>query len=260
MSHPYCILDASRPNFGFAGKCAFAVMAKAPLPGKVKTRLSPPLTPQQAAELNACFLRDTVGSLAQARDSVPAEAVISYTPAGAEEAFLGTLPEAILLLPQRGDGFGERLLHTATDLFACGFAAVCLIDSDSPTVPTREFVQAAKELLRPGERAVLGPSCDGGYYLLGLQSARERLFDRIDWSTNAVNAQTLERAKEIDLSMALLAEWYDVDDAASLARLFGELSESGSNLTGGYAAPHTREYLRTLTHLKSGGGRVASFT
>src|SRR5271170_6710421 len=143
MSHPYRILDPSYPNPEFAGKCALTVMAKAPRPGKVKTRLSPPLTPDQASDLNACFLRDTVTSLRAATPKAPAEWVISYTPIGEEAAFRGILPYGALLIPQRGDGFGERLLATAEDLFSCGFAAVCLIDSDSPTVPTEEFVTAA---------------------------------------------------------------------------------------------------------------------
>src|SRR5271165_7481662 len=124
MTHPYRILDPSLPSSEFAGKCALAVMAKAPRPGKVKTRLSPPLTPGQASALNACFLRDTVASLRSATLSAPAEWLISYTPLGEEAAFRGILNEGALLLPQRGDGFGERLLLTAEDLFACGFSAV----------------------------------------------------------------------------------------------------------------------------------------
>src|SRR5271169_2234858 len=118
MTHPYRILDPSQPSPDFAGKCALTVMAKAPRPGKVKTRLSPPLTPEQASELNACFLRDTVASLHTATQLASAEWVISYTPIGEEAAFLGILDDGALLIPQRGDGFGERLLATAEDLFS----------------------------------------------------------------------------------------------------------------------------------------------
>jgi rSAM/selenodomain-associated transferase 1 len=230
-------------------------MAKAPIPGKVKTRLSPPLTPQQAAELNACFLRDTIANLKEATLVVPAEIVISYTPIGEELAFTGILPKHTLLLPQRGNGFGERLLTTAQDLLACGFTSVCLIDSDSPTVPTNEFTIAVQELAQPEAKAVLGPSADGGYYLIGLQRAEPNLFDRITWSTGVVAAETIERAREIGLPMSLLAEWYDVDDAASLSRLRKELgSFSRDNL--GYSAPHTRTYLRTLPVASAGSERV----
>ena len=243
MSHPYRVLDPRSPNPAFAGKCAFTVMAKAPLPGKVKTRLTPPLTPHQAADLNACFLRDTVTNLAEAAGNT-AEVVISYTPTGAEAAFLGILPDGTLLVPQRGDGFGERLLYTAQDMFACGFSAVCLIDSDSPTVPTAAFAAAAQALLSPGARAVLGPSADGGYYLIGTQRPEARLFERITWSSDAVCAETRERAREAGLEMHLLAEWYDVDDAHSLDRLRNEFATASG--AGGYPAPHTRDYLLRL--------------
>jgi rSAM/selenodomain-associated transferase 1 len=251
MTHPYRILDPSYANPEFAGKCALTVMAKAPRPGKVKTRLSPPLTPEQASDLNACFLRDTVASLHAATIQACAEWVISYTPVGEEAAFRGILPDNARLIPQRRDGFGERLLATAEDLFACGFAAVCLIDSDSPTVPTTEFARAAELLLAPGRRAVLGPSEDGGYYLIGLQAPHRRLFEDITWSTSVVTEQTLQRAAEIHLPVDLLREWYDVDDANSLARLHAEYFDPLSAVPRGYAAPGTRSYLAKLPALEN---------
>jgi len=247
MTHPFRLLDPSRSAAEFNGKCALAVMAKAPRPGKVKTRLSPPLTPEEAAELNACFLRDTIANLGDAIQAAPAEWVISYTPVGEETAFRGILTEGALLLPQRGDGFGERLLHSAQDLFACGFSAVCLIDSDSPTVPTQQFVTAANLLLAPQRTAVIGPSEDGGYYLIGLQTPDSRLFEDIAWSTEFVTQQTLERAAEIGCAVHLLHEWYDVDDACSLARLNAEFFEATDRFPRGYNAPHTREYLSGLS-------------
>jgi rSAM/selenodomain-associated transferase 1 len=250
MSHPFQILDCSRTDLAFSGRCAFTVMAKAPIPGKVKTRLSPPLTAAQAADLNACFLRDTVANLSLAASQVSAEVVISYTPVGEEAAFVGVLPPGTLLLPQRGDSFGERLLASAEDLFACGFGSVCLIDSDSPTVPTGEFVRAAQVLGECETRAVLGPSADGGYYLIGMQRAEPNLFDRITWSTEQVCAETLDRAREIELAVSLLNEWYDVDDAFSLDRLQQELRESPLGWRG-YPAPHSRAYLRELDQVRS---------
>ena len=141
---------------------------------------------------------------------------------------------------QRGDGFGERLLHASEDLFACGFSAVCLIDSDSPTVPQNALLQAVETLLRAGDRMVLGGSDDGGYYLLGINRLHHRLFEQIDWSTERVFAQTLERAREIGLQAELLPAWYDVDDAATIERLRRELTAPAS---AGYDAKHTRGYL-----------------
>ena len=245
MSHPYKILDPAMQYAEFRGKCALTVMAKAPQPGKVKTRLAPPLTPAQCAEINACFLRDTVANLGDACAQSMAEWVISYTPVGLEHAFEGVLPAGGMLLPQRGDGFGERLLTTAQDLFACGFSAVCLIDSDSPTVPTSAFIEAANALLNGDDRVVLGVSDDGGYYLIGMSRPHAILFERITWSTASVADETLERAKEAGLDCLLLERWYDVDDAYSLGELREELLGTNSKRIG-YAAPHTRRYLEGM--------------
>ena len=98
-----------------------------------------------------------------------------------------------------------------------------MLNSDSPTLPTAFLVETAEMLARPGERAVLGPASDGGYYLLGLKTAHRRLFDDIAWSTERVAAQTLERAREIGLDVHMLPVWYDVDDIEGLRRLAGEV-------------------------------------
>jgi rSAM/selenodomain-associated transferase 1 len=229
-----------------AGLCALAVMAKAPRPGRVKTRLSPPLTPQQAAELNVCFLRDTTENIAAVAG---AAGLISYTPVGDEALFDGLLPGSFSLVAQRGDGFGERLLAAAEDILACGFASVCLIDSDSPTVPRAAFEQAVTELARPGDRIVLGPAADGGYYLIGLKRAHAAVFERIAWSTAAVYAETCERAREVGVDVVELPLWYDVDDADTLKILEAELlagRAAGFAITSGYPAEHTRALLMNM--------------
>jgi hypothetical protein len=249
MSYLFSLLDPRQPSVDFRNRCALAVMAKAPVAGQVKTRLTPPLTPEQAAGLNACFLRDTVASLADAAGPTGARWVVSYTPAGEEAAFGGILPPGALLLPQRGNGFGERLLRTAEDLFTCGFSSVCLIDSDSPTVPTSAFVRAAEELAALGDRVVLGPSNDGGYYLLGLKQLHKHLFEDIAWSTAAVAQQTRERAKQLGLPVISLPTWYDVDEAQSLEQLRRELFSCGpeaSSQLAAYPVPFTRAYLQQI--------------
>jgi uncharacterized protein len=218
-------------------------MAKAPRPGKVKTRLSPPLTPQQAAALNICFLRDTTENIQHVTEAGNSAGIVVYTPVGDEAAFDSLLPAGFRLLGQRGDGFGERLLHACEDLFACGFSAVCLIDSDSPTMPQEALSQAVSSLGRPGDRVVLGGSDDGGYYLIGMNRLYPRLFEQIDWSTERVFEQTLERVREIGLDVELLSTWFDVDDGAMLERLRHELLREGR---AGYDARHTRAYLESL--------------
>ena len=240
---PYKVLQPGDTASVSEGCCALAVMAKVPRPGKVKTRLSPPLTPGQASALNICFIRDTTENIQQVTEASHSTGLVAYTPVGDEAAFDGLLPPAFQLLGQRGEGFGERLLYVGQDLFACGFSAVCLIDSDSPTMPQAALLQAVESLSRPGDRMVLGGSDDGGYYLIGIKRLHHRLFEHIDWSTERVFAQTLQRASEIGLPAELLPSWYDVDDAATLERLRRELA--APQVTG-YDAKHTRAYLESL--------------
>jgi len=226
--------------------CALAVMTKAPRAGQVKTRLAPPLTLEEAAQLNVCFLRDTAAAIAKACGTT-ARGVGVYTPIGAEGAYIDILPSDFELLPQRGDGFGERLAFATADLFQCGFGSVCLIDSDSPTVSADVYTDTVEILSKAGDRVVLGPSDDGGYYLIGLKQTRRELFERIDWSTERVLEQTKTRAHELNLDVSLLPTGYDVDDAATLRRLCDELL---SNKSERDVAPNTRKFLAALTAQK----------
>jgi uncharacterized protein len=239
-------LDPENPSPLRKNLCALAVMTKAPQAGKVKTRLTPPLTPAEAAALNICFLRDTTAAIAQATANGEAKGIAVYTPLGAEEAYVEILPEDFELMPQRGDGFGERLVFATEDLFSLGFSSVCLIDSDSPTVPQRAFADAAQILSQPDDAIVLGPSDDGGYYLIGLKKLHRSLFEEIDWSTERVLEQTIERALQLGLKVHLLPAWYDVDDRATLRRLCEEFFAPNGAGAGGYPAPATRGYLDDL--------------
>lgn len=248
----YTILDPQVREAGRAGVCALAVMAKAPRAGKVKTRLQPPLTAEEAAALNVCFLRDTAENIANVCRELSgsgksgAAGMVCYTPVGDESAFDGLLPERFALIAQRGDGFGERLLAATEDILSCGFEAVCLIDSDSPTLPSSALRRAVEELLRPGDRVVIGGSEDGGYYLIGLKRAHAQVFERIAWSTESVYAETVERLRMAGLDLVELPKWYDVDDAATLAVLERELllEERPAFVTvEGHDARWTREFL-----------------
>jgi glycosyltransferase A (GT-A) superfamily protein (DUF2064 family) len=133
------------------------------------------------------------------------------------------LPAEIGFLETVAPTFGECLLHAATLLLEAGHDAVCLLNSDSPTLPAAYLTAAATALAAPGDRILLGPSTDGGYYLIGLKRAHRRLFEDIDWSTERVAAQTLVRAQELGLAVHQLPSWYDVDDLAALHTLVGEL-------------------------------------
>jgi rSAM/selenodomain-associated transferase 1 len=239
------VLDPNAPDPTAKDLCALAVMTKAPRAGQVKTRLVPPLTPEEAARLNRCFLLDTATAIASAAGKT-ARGIAVYTPVGAETDYVDILPRDFALLPQHGIGFDERLMNAAEDLFRIRFMSVCLINSDSPTVPAEVYAQAAKLLSFEGDRVVLGPSDDGGYYLIGLKQLHCRLFAEIDWSTERVLDQTMQRAAELKLPVELLPTGYDVDDRATLRRLCAELLDSEARSTT-EVAPATREFLSALT-------------
>jgi glycosyltransferase A (GT-A) superfamily protein (DUF2064 family) len=175
-----------------------------------------------------------------------AAGLVAYTPVGDEALFNGLLPKGFSLVPQRGHGFGERLRAAAEDILACGFGSVCLIDSDSPTVPRAAYEQATAELARPGDRIVLGPAADGGYYLIGMKKPHAAVFERIHWSTETVAAETRERAREASIELVELPLWYDVDDWPTLEILKAELLAGmapGFATLPGYPAPFTRDFL-----------------
>jgi rSAM/selenodomain-associated transferase 1 len=205
--------------------CAIAVMAKASIPGCAKTRLNPPLALADAAALNTTFLRDIADNLIAASALANITGVMAYAPAGSVDFFRAILPKPIALLETVAQSFGECLFYAAATLLDSGHDAVCLLNSDSPTLPTSYLTAAATALAAPGDRIVLGPSSDGGYYLLGTKRPHRGLFEDIDWSTNRVSAQTLARARELSLPVHLLPTWYDVDDIDALRLLVGELFE-----------------------------------
>jgi rSAM/selenodomain-associated transferase 1 len=201
---------------------ALVVAAKAPQPGTVKTRLCSLLSSDDATELYRCFLEDTF----RVMNRVPGtQRVISYTPEGSEAYFQRDGLKDQRLLLQRGDSFGERLFNAFEDLFSEGFGSVIILNADSPTLPVRYLTQAFEELARAGDRVVLGPADDGGYYLIGLKRAHRVLFERITWSSDRVLAETLERARESAIEASLLPAWYDVDDAEGLERLLRETAQ-----------------------------------
>lgn len=243
----YPVVKAQQVEPRFQGMVALAVMAKAPRPGKVKTRLQPPLSAEEAAALNVCFLRDTTDNLAAVASEGRAQGVVCYTPVGDEAMFDGLLPAGFVLIAQRGDGFGERLHLAVQDMLQAGFAAVCLIDSDSPTMPADALRQAVAALMQPGDRVVLGGSADGGYYLIGLKAAHPEPFEHITWSTASVYEETVRQVRQAGLELVELPTWYDVDEAVTLTALEDELlggRRPGFVDVDGYDARRTREFLR----------------
>jgi uncharacterized protein len=194
---------------------AIALFAKAPFPGRVKTRLVPPLTHEDAARVARASLEDT------ARFIVP-EVQASWTLFldGEADHALGALAEETRLpiVPQQGADLGERLKTAFQELRSRGARRVLAIGSDSPTLDP-ERIREAIESLAVCDLA-LGPTEDGGYYLIGTSGDHESVFREIPWGSGGAAATTLERARELRLEVRLLAPWYDLDDAASLRRAY----------------------------------------
>ncbi len=195
---------------------AILVVAKAPEPGAVKTRLCPPLSPEEAAQLLRACLQDLwarLGRLPRVRR------ILCYHPPGSADRFRVLLGRETDLLAQSEGDLGLRLTAAFESVFSRGLGPVLALGADSPDLPL-EIIARALDALRAGQCDVaLGPAADGGYTLIGLRRAEPALFEAIPWSTRGVFSITLERCWQAGLQALTLPEWYDVDDAASLARL-----------------------------------------
>lgn len=201
-------------------KRALIVVAKRPQAGQTKTRLCPPLSLQEAAELYACFMADTL-ALMRRVDSV--EPIIAYAPRSAEAYFRELVTPDFQLLPQVGKSLGQRLNQVLNRCLSMGYHQVAVMNSDSPTIPPGYLRQAFTLLDRESVDVVLGPTDDGGYYLIGLKRPCPMLFD-VTMSTPTVLQETLDLARAEGLRAECLQVWYDVDTVHDLQRLEAELA------------------------------------
>jgi rSAM/selenodomain-associated transferase 1 len=223
---------------------AIGIICKAPQPGRSKTRLAAAIGVAAASELSACFLRDVAAAIEAVPQALGRRGYGVYAPAGAEHIMRQLLPAEFGLLLQAGDDLGHVLIGATRALLDAGHDCVLLVNGDSPTLPTRLLVQAVETMRAPGDRMVLGPASDGGYYLIGLKHPYQQLFTRIAWGTETVAHSTCERAAEIGLATTLLPEWYDVDDLKTLRWLQDELFGHATRFRGGGLAAATRAFLK----------------
>lgn len=188
------------------------IFVKLPTPGQVKTRLGKIIGNQEAAELYRLFIQET---FAMARQLADCKIHVAFEPTQPGESFDDIIPGEFLHFPQQGKDLGERMCNA----FRHGLTQaqkVVIIGSDSPTLPG-DYIEQAFERLTHSD-LVLGPAEDGGYYLIGMKELHVKLFDNIAWSSDAVFRTTLQRAKRLQLKVALLPAWYDVDDLDALLR------------------------------------------
>ena len=195
------------------------VFAKNPVPNEVKTRLIPFLSPDLAASLYRAFLVDWCGAL---RRISTAHLVVAYTPPESLTALQELIGREAIYVPQVGSDLGERLISAVQ--WACNqnYSKFLFVGSDSPTLPL-PYVEHAFNLLECCDVAI-GPSMDGGYYLIGFSAhgaslAVPEVFQDVSWSTDAVFRQTLEKIESANARLGLLPPWYDVDTPDGLKRL-----------------------------------------
>jgi uncharacterized protein len=220
---------------------ACLIVGKAPVAGLAKTRLVPPLSNQDAADLYAAFLSDTV---ALASD-LGWERVSVVHPRGDRSTLTDLLPPNVHLLEQPGTDLHDALASAFAHHLAHGFDRVVLIGSDSPTLP-RDPVEQACAALEVADLSI-GPSLDGGYYLIGMRQPHLPVFKDIDWSTPRAYAQTLDNARRLGLRVHPVQEWYDVDEPRDLQRLQDDLRSQPADV-----APNTRAVLERVMSVADG--------
>ena len=182
------------------------VMAKEPRLGSTKTRLCPPLTPSQATGLYEALLMDTI-SLAAGLGAV--DLAVAVTPPESEIYFKRISPPDSLLVPVSCVNIGDCLVQVLGRLLEMGYQRAIALNSDGPSLPA-SYIKRAVQLLGDHD-LVLGPSEDGGYYLVGLKRLHTQIFSDIEWSTKLVTAQTFAKAQQLGLNVAQLPLWYDID-------------------------------------------------
>lgn len=222
---------------------AISIVCKTPGVGGGKSRLRPLLGAELVARLSACFIRDVADALEAVPSPLGRQLYALYSPAGSEASLQALLPPPWTLVLRQAASVGSVLDLSMTAFLADGHDCAIMVNSDSPTLPTDFIVEAIAALRAPGDRVVLGPALDGGYYLVGLKRPHPRLFEEIAWSTPDVLARTLERAQEIGLPAVLLPGWYDVDEPQDFLRLQQEFAGRAPGLTSGVTggpARHTR--------------------
>ena len=206
-------------------EAAVAILAKAPVPGRVKTRLTPPLAPEEAARVARASL------LATLRRFVPAApASFALFIDGAVDPTIRALAAGlgVGIFPQSEGDLGSRLRAAFGFLRGRGAQVTLALGSDSPTLDPGRVSEAIDALKR--HDLVVGPSEDGGYYLIGTRGEQGAIFEEIPWSTPDVTSTTLERARRLGLSACVLPEWYDVDDPETLLRAVEDSMTMGLSL------------------------------
>ena len=229
----------SRTSGMFANRCVI-VFVRAPVKGKVKTRLAKVLEPREVLELYRCFVADVVEMLA----SSGIQMVICFHPQGAAQDITAWLGDQYLYLPQQGRDLGERMASAFEYAFKHGCRQALLIGSDIPDLPRKAIHQAFEGIAQSG--AVVGPTYDGGYYLIGFErrNFEPAIFDNMPWGTGQVYAETVKRFDYLEKPPLVLPTWRDIDEYEDLVAF------AANKPTDEATARHTRTMLRALSLIR----------
>ena len=214
---------------------ALIVFAKVPRPGAVKTRLTPVLTPEEAADLYAAFLQDALAQYQALNVDIRL-----YLSPPFSETQCDFVPDGVTVHEQAGDDLGTRMRTAFEDTLSAGYDAACIIGTDHPTLPSAFIREAFRTLERP-QSVCIGPSEDGGYYLLGMNAFYPQVFADMSYSHPRVFADTLARTERTGASVTILPSWYDVDTPVMLQRLLDDLKTTSVD------ARRTRQAVRDLS-------------
>lgn len=224
------------------------IMAKAPRVGSVKTRLAANLSPQQATELYLCLLNDTI-ALGQALHQVE---VAIMCPESDVEDLSRSVTEPVPVVPQTGQGLAAGLISVFAHFANSGHRRVIAFNSDSPHLPA-SVLENAFDVLEISD-LVVGPTDDGGYYLIGAKASHPALFEDDGMGTKSALEALMARARKLQLSASFTDSFYDIDVTADLTRLAAELQLAPAR------APRTaawlKEWTRTAAHLRSSAGNM----
>ncbi|MHB0976312.1 MAG: TIGR04282 family arsenosugar biosynthesis glycosyltransferase [Candidatus Aquicultorales bacterium] len=215
---------------------AIAIITKTPAPGRVKTRLSPPLEPDVVAALYACFVEDTIDKI----DRLPGVCkylALDLGKSRTERRPPLRIPASFSVLDQGEGDLGDRLAGISRRLLL-EHPAVVLVGADSPDLP-QEYLEQGLDLLQERD-VVIGPAEDGGYYAIGMKTDASFLFEGVRWSTGRVFTQTMAKTSEAHLRVGLLPIWRDVDDCDDLRHLKDALKNRPRE------APATSAFLEAL--------------
>jgi rSAM/selenodomain-associated transferase 1 len=210
------------------------VFAKVPRPGYVKTRLTPVLTPAEAAQLYEAFLRDALHLYA----GLDVDVRLYLAPPVPDEGLDG-VPDDVSVYEQQGEGLGSRMQNAFQDVFGAHYERAVIVGTDHPTLP-RPFVRQSFAGLKTDASICIGPSEDGGFYLLGMNAFYPQLFEGMTYSHDKVFTNTLARIGTTDARLTVLPRWYDVDTPGALEQMIRDLE------TVGHAVPHTRSVVEDL--------------